>query len=197
VIETKPKNRRASGAKFSEYRLKNLVLCFAQNMTVKDTAKKTRFSEATVRNHFMRIRQRIYDHGFMRVNRREGANMPARIIFAKKHRGVPEKYSHLYEAEFLHRVFSTKNAQAVIRFSAAKDSDIKALRKYVNYNKINDKYDIIEMLESGGSGQHSTTRPFDPVDFKSSSTIIVNERNIDPHDAFFRFIWALLLKYPL
>jgi len=123
--------------------------------------------------------------------------MPARIIFAKKHRGVPEKYAHLYEAEFLHRVFATKNAKVVKRFSAAKEDNLKEVRKFINYNKVNDKYDIIEMLESGGSGQQSKTRPLDPMDFKRTSTILINERNIDPHDAFFRFIWALLLKFPL
>jgi len=192
------KNRRARGAKFSEYRLKKLVTAFARDLTAKDTAAQTGFSEPTVRKHFMTIRQRIYDHGFMRVNKRDGTHMPARWVFAKKHRGVPEKYAHLYEAEFLHRVFATKKMQSVRRLSPTNPQDMKTVRSLVRYNKATSKYDIIEVFdEKTLKAGAAKSRPYDPSDCKTTSTIVINERNLNPHEAFFRFIWALLLKHPL
>jgi len=197
VVESKQKNRRSLNAKFSEYRLKKLVLCFAQDLTVKETVATTKMSEPTVRAHFMMIRQRIYDHGFMRVNRRSENKMPARIIFQKKHRGVPEKYAHLYEVEFLHRVLTSRNTKTVHKFDAGNDAELAKVRKFINYNKLEDKYNIVELLKVDAKGAGTTQRPFDPMDFERSSTILINERKVDPHDSFFRFIWALLLKHPL
>jgi len=194
---TKQKNRRYRGAKISEHRLKNLVRCFAADLSVKDAAAKTKFSEPTVRDIFMRLRQHLFDYGFMRVDRRdnEGA-MPARIVFAKKHRGVPEKFAHLFETEFLHRVYFTKNGRAVKRFAAKNEKDLEAVRKFVNYNKVKPKYEIIEVLGKNAEGK-LVTRPFEPADFRSSSIIVINELNLSPNEAFFRYIWALLLKRPL
>lgn len=175
----KPKNRRARNAKISEYRLRKLVLAFAQDMTVRDAAKKTGLSEPTVRQHFMTLRQRLYDHGFLRVNRREGDRMPARIIFAKKHRGVPERYAHLYEAEFLNRAFATKNVRRVWKFAASNAHEMEKLKTFVAYNKLNDKYDIIEALAAKSSEKRGktarsirvTTRPQAPLSSTSATSI--------------------------
>lgn len=199
MADKKQKNRRYTGAKISEYKLKKLVLGFAENKTVKETTETTKISEPTVRDIFMRIREHLHLYGFIRVNRRDvSGNMPARIIFAKKHRGVPEKYAVLFETEFLHRAFFTKNTKAFKKFSASKEEDLKTVQKYFNYNKLNDKYDIIEVLvDLKEDGKGRQTRAFDPMDFKKTSDIVINERNISPSDAFFNYIWELLLKHPL
>ena len=196
MVEKSQKNRRYRNAKISEYRLKRLVECFAQDLTVKDTAARTRISEPSVRHIFMRLRQHLFDYGFMRVQKRGDGPMPARIIFAKKHRGVPEKFAELFECELLHRVYFTKNGRSVRRFAASNAEDMKALKKFVNYNTLNPKYEIIELLKEGKGGP-SETRPFDPMDYQSSSVIVINELNIQPHTVFFRYIWASLLKHPL
>lgn len=166
-------------------------------MSIKDTADATRFSHPTVRDIFMRLRQHLFDYGFMRVHHRESEGpMPARAIFARKHRGVPEKYAHLFECEILHRIYFTKNGRAVQRFAASKPEDMKKVRTFLNYNRLEPKYDIIELLGRKPDGS-IVSRPFDPADYKSTSTIIINERNIQPHDMLFRYLWAMLLKHPL
>jgi hypothetical protein len=199
MVEYKQKNRRCRGAKFSEYRLEQLVRCFAEDMTVREASATTGFSEPTVRTHFMRLRQHLFDYGFMRVARAPSENhIPARIIFAKKHRGVPEKYAHLYESEFLHRAFFTKNAKMVKRFSANNKTHIEAVRKFVNYNRSIKKYDILEVMNNtkGENGSPEICE-FDIMDFERDSYILVNEININPSEAFFRYIWGMLLKVPL
>lgn len=199
MADKKQKNRRYAGAKISEYKLKKLVLGFAEDKTVKDTADVTKISEKTVRHIFMRLRQHLHRYGFMRVHNRDASgNMPARIIFAKKHRGVPEKFAVFFETEFLHRAYFTKNTKAFKKFAANKEGDLKAVQKYINYNKLNDKFDIIEVLvDLKEDGKSRQTRAFDPMDFKKTSDIVINERNISPSEAFFRYIWGLLLKHPL
>lgn len=197
-IEFVMKNRRSRHAKLSEYKLKQLVKCFAKDMTVKDTVEATSLSEPTVRNYFMRIRERIYEHGFIRLDKNPNRPVPAKAVFARKHRGVPEKYVHLYEAEFLHRVFLSRQLNFVRRFSANKEADLKALKKLVAYNKATPKYEFTELLHNRELPEDKwEKRPFDPTDFESSSIILVNERKIDPQESFFKFIWDLLLKHPL
>lgn len=197
MAEIKQKNRRYRGAKFSEYRLRKLVACFAKGMPIKEAAQACNFSEPTVRDIYMRLRQHLFDYGFMRVSRRDDdSNMPARFIFARKHRGVPEKYAHLFESEVLHRIYFTKNGRSVRRFAANKPGDMEALQKFINYNKINPKYDIIELIKSAEAGK-PTSRPFELADYKDTSVIVINERNIEPHEVLFRYIWKMLLKHPL
>ena len=146
----------------------------------------------------MELRQTIYDHGFLRVTVRDSDQTPARYIFDRKHRGSPERYKHLYEAETLHRIFATKNIRAVQRFKASDPKAIERVKALARYNTTHDKYDIIEMLERGEADDgQKETRPFDLTDYEASSTIIVNERNLDPSEAFFRWLWGLLLKHPL
>lgn len=166
-------------------------------MSIKDTADATRFSHPTVRSIFAQLRQHLFDYGFMRVQRRTSdTKMPARAIFARKHRGVPEKFAHLFECEVLHRIYFTKNGRAVRRFVASNPQDIAKVQKFLNYNKLRPKYDIVELLGKKPDGTLAS-RPFDPMDYRSTSTIIINERNVQPHEVFFRYLWKLLLKHPL
>jgi len=197
VPEKKQKNRRYRGAKISEYRLRKLVICFAKGLSIKDAAATCNFSEPTVRDIYMRLRQHLFDHGFMRVSRRDDqSNMPARAIFARKHRGVPQKYAHLFESEVLHRIYFTKNGHSVRRFSAKRPDDMKALQKFINYNKLNPKYELIEIVGKTETGS-LITRPFDPADYKDTSVIVVNEINMQPYEIFFRYLWGMLLQHPL
>lgn len=192
------KNRRCRDAKFSEYKLRLLVLAFAQNKTAAATAKKLHLSEPTIRHRFMQIRQLLYDHGPMKMNPEGAKDRPAKYIYARQYRGVKEKYAHLYEMEVLNRIFSTKNISSVHRYDASNEDHMKIVMKFVRYNHMNTKYDITEMLYDAEKDEAlREKRPFEYGDYKSTSTIIVNERNISPTESFFRVIWALLLKHPL
>lgn len=192
------KNRRCRDAKFSEYKLRLLVLAFAKNKTAADTAKQLHLSEPTIRHRFMQIRQLLYDHGPMRMNPEGAKDRPAKYIYARQYRGVKEKYAHLYEMEVLNRIFATKNVNSVHRYDASNEYQMKIVMKFVRYNHMNERYDITEMLyDANKSVAEREKRPFELSDYRSSSTIIVNERNISPTESFFRVMWALLLKHPL
>ena len=94
-------------------------------------------------------------------------------------------------------MFFTKNGRAVRRFAANNPKHMEELKKYINYNKMNEKYEIFELRAKRDSPSGYETLSFDPYDYASSSTILVNEKNIAPSDVFFRYVWALLLKHPL
>jgi len=80
----------------------------------------------------------------------------------------------------------------------SKPSDLRQVLKYVRYNQTVKKYDIIEVLSTPSKiAGVQKTRPFEYADAKISSTILINELNLDPNEAFFRMIWDLLLKHPL
>lgn len=198
------KNRRCRDTKISEYKFKKLVKAFAYNKTAIEASKESKLSEPTVRHRFMQLRQLLFDHGPMRIdiNNVEGRpakDRPAKYIFDRQYRGVKEKYAHLYEIEVLNRIFVTKNIRAVKRFSASNERHMEKVKKYIDYNKLHDKYDIIEVLYdgTGKSMGKRDQRPFDLLDYRENSHIIVNEYNLSPEDAFFYVLWALLLKHPL
>jgi len=198
------KNRRSRDAKISEYHLKRLVKFFAHNKTAQETAKLTRLSEPTVRHRYMQIRQTLFDHGPIRVdvNNVEGRpakDRPAKYILERQYRGVKEKYAHLYEIELLNRIFVTKNIKAVKRFRASDERHMERIKKYVAYNKLHPKYDIIEELydDTGKRLADIERRPFDLFDYRENSHILVNEHNLSPEDCFFYVLWDLLLKHPL
>jgi hypothetical protein len=199
VPNIKPKNRRYVGAKFSEFRLKRIVQCFARNMTVKDTAKATGFSENTVSDVFMRIRERLYRFGFMRVQRdpAKPVEVPARFHFRKKHRGTPEQHHLLFEAEFLHRVIMAQQLKGFEKLKASNPDDMKRARALDQMNAKTKRYNLIEVRPSRKSPDGKEQRPFDPSDYDSRSIILVNEVRLDPHAAFFDYIWRMLLKHPL
>ncbi len=198
------KNRRSRSAKITEYKLEKLVRCFAKNMTAKETMEEMKLSEPTVRHRFMQIRQLLYDHGPMRMDHskvegRPAKDRPAKYIYERQYRGVKEKYAHLFEMEVLNRIIATKNDKAVRRFLANNEEHMEQVKKYATYNKLHDKYDIIEVLNAthGKRLSEHETRPFDMLDYEENSLIIINEYNIEPDEAFFRVIWNLLRKHPL
>lgn len=196
--QKKTKNRRCRNAKISEFQLKKVVHCFAHKMTAKEATEKVRLSEPTIRHRYMQLRQLLYDHGCMRIEQKGAKERPARYIFERQYRGVKEEFAHLYEMEVLNRIFATKNFRGFKKFSASKESDMRQVKKFMRYNQSQKKYDIVEVLHdpNGIPGMHKT-RPFELADCKLSSTILINELNLDPNESFFRMIWDLLLKHPL
>ncbi len=198
MADTKPKNRRYRGSKISEYKLRRVVECFAKNMTVKDTAKTTRISPQSINAIFMRIRERMRDHGLFRFNKTDPNHAPAKAIFGRKHRGVPTKYDELYEIEFIHRVLCEQQPKGFQKLSASKDEDIAKARRLHAAGKKSGRHVVIEVQNvKQGEGPRRVSGQFDPLDFKEDSELIVNERHMDPEGNFFRYLWALLLRHPL
>ena len=198
------KNRRIRDAKISEYKFKKLVKAFAHNKTAKEASRELKLSEPTIRHRYMQLRQTLFDHGPIRVdlNNVEGRpakDRPAKYIFERQYRGVKDKYAHLYEIEMLNRIFVTKNIRAVKRFRADNENDMAKVQKYLDYNRNQNKYDIIEELydDTGRRLAEKDRRPFDPLEYRPNSHILINEHNLSPEDSFFHVVWRLLLKHPL
>ena len=204
MAEKTQKNRRSRNAKISEYRLRKLVMCFAKNLTARETAVATKLSEPTVRHRFMQIRQLLFDHGPMRIDLdnvegRPPKDRPAKYIYERHYKGVKQEYAHLFEIEVLNRIFATKNVNRVVRLAAWNESHMKEVMRYVDYNKLHPKYDLIELLNKPSGAPHDKRekRPFEPLDYETDSIILINEYNIAPDEAFFRVIWELMRKFPL
>lgn len=180
------------------YQLKKVVRAFAHKLTAKEATQKVRLSEPTIRHRYMQLRQLLYDHGCIKINREPSQKPPARYIYDRQYRGTKEKYAHLFEVEVINRIFATKNFRGFKKYSASKPGHLKEVMRYVRYNKSVKKFDIIEVLaDSTDIPGVQKTRPFEYADCKVSSTIIVNELNLDPNESFFRMIWDLLLKHPI
>ena len=196
---TPEKNRRYRNSKISEYRLRRLVECFARDMTVKDTAAATRLSRQAVDAIFMRLRQRMFDHGLVKFDfANSDEPQPARYVFNPKHRGVPERHHPLYAAEFLHRVLTAQNLKGFDELSAANPAHVK---KAIRLSRLRQngmrRYAVIERQTLKSGETEPKLIPFDPLDYEESSTILINERMLDPQTAFFRYLWSLLLRHPL
>lgn len=59
------------------------------------------------------------------------------------------------------------------------------------------RYAVFERMKPRDSQTDGEVRPFAPLDFEEDSTFLINERMIEPHTAFFRYLWDLLLRHPL
>ena len=59
------------------------------------------------------------------------------------------------------------------------------------------RYAIIERKTLRPGEKEPQLIPFDPLASDETSTLPVNERMIEPHTAFFRYLWGLLLRHPL
>ena len=195
---TKPKNRRYRGAKISEYRLRRVVECFARNMTVKDTAAATKLAKPSVDSIFMRLRERMFHHGLVKFDLPKDEPSAAQAIFDRKHRGVPERSHPYYTAEFVHRVLCAQNLQGFEELSAANPAHVKkAIRLHGLRQNGMRRYVVLEKMKAREGQKEGEVRPFAPLDFEESSTILINERKLDPHTSFFRYLWGLLLRHPL
>lgn len=194
----KQKNRRYRNAKISEHRLRRVIEYFAQNLTVRDAAIKTKLSEPTIASIYMRVRVKLKTNGLITFQPDPNSPPAARPAWGPKHRGAPEEHHDLHEIEFLHRVLTAQQYRYVERLSAAdpKQWD-RVMRLYLSDRKTN-RYTFTELIRPGPHElEPQNHRPFDPADIYSKSIIIVNERMVDGNAAFFRYLWDLLLKSPL
>lgn len=198
MSDTTQKNRRYRNAKISEYRLRRVVEGFARNMTVKETADATKLSRQAVDSIFMRLRERMRDFGLFKFVPNTDEPEPARYIFNPKHRGVPERYHALYAIETIHRVLCAQNLKGFEELSASNPAHVKkAIRLHgIRQNGLR-RYAVIERLKPEPGERQPKTVPFSPLDFKETSTLLINERMLDPDTAFFRYLWGLLLRHPL
>lgn len=194
----KQKNRRFRNSKISEYRLRRVVECFAKDMTVADTARETKLAKPTIDAIFMRLRERLLKHGLVSYDFKPGEPHPARFIFNRKHRGVPEKYHDLYSAELVNRILCAQQLQGFEELSASNPAHVKKATKLqaLRQNGVR-RYNVLERLKPAESETEPKTVPFSPLDYREDSTILINERKLDPRTAFFRYLWDLLLRHPL
>ena len=196
--ETEQKNRRYRNAKISERILRGVVLCFAQEMSAKATAAKKRLSQPTVESIFRKLRQRVAEYPMVRLIPNPDEPTPARFIFNRQHRGVAKQDIPFHEMDVLTRILNAQNFSGFERLSASNPDHVKraiALMKM----KANGhpRYNIYEELAAQPGDTSPRTRAFDPLEYKPTSAILVNEMKADPHHAYFVYLWKLLLDHPL
>ena len=192
------KNRRFRNAKISEYRLRRVVECFARDVTVRETAAETKLSRQSIDAIFMRIRERIFSHGLVRFDFSGDEPQPVRYVVNAKHRGAPEKYHHLYAAELIHRALTAQQIKGFEELQASNPAHIRRATKLHGMRQSGlRRYVVFERLRAEPGEAEGKVRPFAPLDFEETSTILINERMLDPHTAFFRYLWKLLLTHPL
>lgn len=195
----KPKNRRYRGAKISEYRLRRVVHCFARDMTAKDAAIETKLSRPTVESIYWRLRERLSEHPLVRLIPSGEPSPAMRMIVNRKTAGVTEAAHPLHEMAILTRILNEQHFAGFEELSAANPDHVaKATRLMrIKFNDGRHRYHIHERLKPEQGEPSPCTRPFNPLSFDPSSSIIVNEVRVDPYQAHFEYIWRLLLKHPL
>lgn len=195
----KQKNRRYRNAKISEYRLRRVVDCFAKNMTVKATADATKLSRQSVDDIFHRLRERMFHHGLVRFDFKDNAEPhPVRYVVNQTHRGAPERHHDFHAAELIHRALTAQNLKGFEELSAANPAHVKkAIRLHLTRPGGYRRYAVIEQQTLKPGETEPLRIPFDPLDFEETSTLLINDRKPDPAEAFFRYLWGLLLRHPL
>ena len=200
MVDLKHKNRRYRGAKISEYRLKRVVTCFACNLSPKQTAEATKLSPPAVEAIFQRLRERMLHHGLVRFNFESGDPLPARPDLKPGLRSMPEQSRPLYAAEAIHRVLCAQHLKGFERLPAADPASVDKVKQRLAYNH-NQKFKRYRVWEELNEPPLPTgakpTRPFNPYNFKADSQILINEAHASPQDAFFTYLWGLLLRHPL
>ena len=194
----KQKNRRDRNAKISEYRFRRVIQGFAEEWGVRKTAEKTKLSEPAVAAIFMRVRMKLKTNGMFTFDIAHETDRPAQAIWGPKHRGAPEAHKELHEIETITRIVASHNFRYVEKLAVSDDKQWdRVMRLYLADRSIN-RLNFFEMLPDGTlSDEGEKQRMFDPSDVNPKSTIIVNEKMANPHFAFFRYLWRLLLKSPL
>lgn len=192
------KNRRYRGAKISEYRLRRVVECFAKEMPVTAAAKATGISRQSIDVIYMRIRERLFHHGLVQFNFSSNEPHPVRYRVNVRQKGAPERFHHLYAAELIHRGLTAHNLKTFEELSASNPKHVKrAIKLYsIKVNGLR-RYAVFEKMKAKDGEAQPNVRPFAPFDYEESSTLLINERMIEPHTAFFRYLWGLLLRHPL
>ena len=192
------KNRRYRNAKISEYKFRRVIECFAHDLTVRDAALKTNLSEPAIANIYMMVRMKLKTNGMFKFDIADEKNRPAQAIWGPKHRGAPEAHKELHEIEAIHRIVAAHNFRYVEKLAVSvPDQWERAKRLYLSDRKTG-KLNFFEMLPEGTlTREGEKQQVFDPSDVNPNSVILVNEKMVNPHYAFFRYLWQLLLKSPL
>lgn len=194
------KNRRYRNAKISEHRLRRVVECFAWDMTAAETVKATKLSAPTVNLIFHRLRERMRDHGLFVAQFEEGTKHPLAAVFNPKHRGVPEHMHDLHAIERIHRILCAQHLKGFQRLSASEPRNLEKatrLQRSEDWRKVK-RYNIMEAFRQPESDASApVTCDFDPARVQQNSDIIINELQARPEDAFFVYLWALLIRTPL
>ena len=196
---TTGKNRRYRNAKISEHRLRRVVECFAHNKTAGETVKATKLSAPTVNLIFHRLREQMRDHGLF-VPKFDGGPHPARVIFDRKHRGVPEHLHDLHAIEAIHRVLCAQHLKGFERLPASDPANVEKAARLLRFDSGQSvkRYKIWEVLKTeAGEAGAPKTRPFDPRHIREDSDILINELHASPEGAFLAYLWILLLKHPI
>ncbi len=198
---TLQKNRRYRNAKISEYKLRRVVECFARNMTAKDASTATRLSEPTVNAIYMRLRERLAEHGFINrhnLTRAPGAEPPDLNQHMSDRRGIKVSHHELFEFEAINRIMAAQQFSGFEELSASNPAHVKrAIRLHGLKQDGIRRYAVIEQLKPQAGDTEPNVRPFAPFDYEVSSTLLINERKLDSQTAFFRFIWKIILDHPL
>ena len=200
MIASTQKNRRYRNAKISEHRLRRVVDCFARNMTAKASAEATKLSQPTIEGIFHRLREKLRDHGRTQFNFAPGTNHPARHIFNKTYRGTPEELQELFAIETITRILFAQNFRGFERLDASVPANVEKARRLIAYNNSHKavRYRVWEELnEAPLETGAKPTRPFNPHSFRTDSAILINEVHASPEDAFFAWLWKMLLHHPL
>lgn len=194
-----PKNRRYRNAKISEHRLKRVVECFARDLTAAETVKATKLSAPTVNLIFHRLRERMRDHGLF-IPQFGDEPHPLKEVFNPKHRGVPEHLHDLHAIERIHRILCAQHLKGFERLPASDQKNVEKAIRLLRFNGMQPKrrYQIWEALKQTEVDTGApATRPFDPRHIRKDSDILINELHANPQDAFFAYLWTLLLRQPL
>jgi|GEM_PF-6522470 len=199
---TKGKNRRCRNAKITEYKLRQVVEAFAHDLTAKDAAQRTRLSVTSVENIFAGLRERLFAHGYIKVQHKPARGGAVAAALGAKYRGLARHLWPHYEAEMLHRRMAFLLIGQPQRLNASDPKDIaKALRLYQNQSRTDHpRYNLVELLkpDTPDEAKPEYQRPFEPSDYRRTSVILVNERMLSPAENFFRYLWRyLLLAHPL
>lgn len=200
---SKSKNRRYRNAKISEYKLRQVVEAFAHDLTAKDAAERTRLSVTSVESIFAGLRERLFAHGYIKVQHKPGEEGGAvAAALGAKYRGLARHLWPHYEAEMLHRRIAFLLIGQPQRLKASNPKEIaKALRLYQNQSRTDrPRYNLVELLkpDTPDEAKPEHQRPFEPSDYRRTSVILVNERMLSPAENFFHYLWRdLLLAHPL
>lgn len=193
------KNRRYRNAKISEYRLRRVVECFSHDKTVAETVASTRLSAPSINLIFRRLREQMRDYGLF-VPQFDGQPHSMKVIFNQKHRGIPAHLHDLHAIEQLHRILCAQHLKGFMRLPASNPKNVEKAIRLMRFDEPQPvkRYRIWEALkEVEGNTDAPATRPFDPRHVRKDSDILVNEQHTSPDDAFFAYLWALLLRHPI
>lgn len=194
------KNRRYRNSKLSEHRLRRVVECFARDMTAAETVKATRLSAPTINLIFHRLREQMRDYGLFASKFDDEAPHPLAAIFNPKHRGVPEHLHDLHAIERLHRILCAQHFKGFGRLPSSDPKNVEKAIRLLHFDAQQSvkRYQIWEALRPAeGDVGAPQTRLFDPLHFRQDSDILINELHASPQDAFFTYLWALLLRHSI